>query len=331
MQKIDFENLMIGFLSETNTDEEQKQLVQLLQTDEGCRATYREMTKTNAISLIPLIELEKRTNYQLLKKQMSGKQASISLFGYFYRIAAILLFMLSAGTASYYVYHDVTESADVLAYYETIVPLGSQSKVILPDSSIAWLNSGSILKYNQSFGKKTRDVYLSGEGYFEVKKDTRKPFLVHTHEIDIQVLGTIFNVRAYLEDTSTEVNLIAGCVTVSAPHTPEKRSVTLYPNEKLLYDKRSGQMTSGVGEVCKSALWTTGKLSFVNATFADIALDLQRKYDVRIQINTAKMQQEYFSGSVNLSLSLDAILSYIDVDNKYKWTRQGNIVTITDK
>lgn len=331
MQKVDFEELMIGFLSGTNTDEEQKQMVERLQMDESCRVTYREMTQTNAISLIPLIESEKDANYQILKKQLSGKRSSISLFGYFYRIAAVLLFILSVGTASYYLYHDVAESDDLLACYETIVPLGSQSKVILPDSSIAWLNSGSILKYNHSFGKKTRDVYLTGEGYFEVKKDTRKPFLVHTNEIDIQVLGTIFNVRAYLEDTSTEVNLIAGCVTVSTPHTPEKRSVTLRPNEKLLYDKKSGQMMSSVGEVCKSALWTTGKLSFVNATFADIALDLQRKYDVRIQINTAKMQKEYFTGSVNLSLSLDEILSYIDVDKKYKWTRQGNIVTITDK
>lgn len=331
MEQIDFEELMIGFLSGTNTDEEQEQLVQRLQTDESCRMKYREMTKTNAISFIPLIEAEKGKNYRLLRDKLSGKRSSVSLFGQLCRIAAVLLFILSVGTAFYYVYHDVTEPAEQLAYYETVVPLGSQSKVILPDSSIAWLNSGSVLKYNRSFGKNTRDVYLTGEGYFEVKKDTRKPFLVHTNEIDIQVLGTIFNVRSYLEDTSTEVNLIAGCITVSALHTKGSRSITLHPNERLLYDKKSGKMFSSTAEASKSALWTTGKLSFVNATFADIALDLQRKFNVRIQINTVRIDKEYFSGSLNLSLSLDEILTYIDVDKKYKWTQHGNIVTITDK
>ena len=119
------------------------------------------------------------------------------------------------------------------------VPLGSQTKVILPDSSVVCLNSGSVLKYDPAFlRKKSREVYLIGEGYFEVQKNPEKPFIVHADDINVKVLGTVFNVRSYPEDSEIEVSLIKGKVNVfSASETRD--NVILASDEQLTYDKRS--------------------------------------------------------------------------------------------
>ena len=211
------------------------------------------------------------------------------------------------------------------------VPLGSQTKVVLPDGSVVCLNSGSVLKYDPAFVRnKNREVYLVGEGYFEVHKNTEKPFIVHTEDLNIKVLGTVFNIRAYKEEPNIEVALVEGKVNVFS-QSEEKGNIVLRPNQRAVYDKKTRVLFSDAVDAEAKALWTTGRLSFVNESLADIMKDVERRYNVHIIIEAESMKTEIFSGSISSKLSLDEILDYLDVDDKYKWMQNGNVITITDK
>lgn len=327
-----FERLMSDYLSGNLNRENERILLEYIRSDEIYRSRYSEMAKLYAISQIPHFEKRKADNYQdvLLRISSVDSRKKNRHIGFRIRhIAALFLLLLTTGISSYYLYHDLTRTPDSLLVYETIVPLGSQTKVILPDGSAAWLNSGSVLKYNQSFGKQERAVFLTGEGYFDVAKDTKRPFLVKTDELDIRVLGTKFNVCSYPEDEKVEVDLLAGQVTVGESFS--EKTTVLKPDNKAVFNKRNKEMRVFVSDAHKAVRWTMGKLSFVNAFIPDIIKDIERKYNVRIFIESEQMKTERFSGSIDLSLPLYEILEYVDVDRKYKIIQDANSIRIRDK
>jgi len=329
-----FECLMNDFLSGNISDLDLEYLFDLLKSDLDSKIQFDEMVKLRAISFTAQIESEKKENYKKLREQLSSvPKLSMPLlrFSNFRRITALFAIVISVSIALFYIYKDVTSPNDSAICYETIVPIGSQTKIILPDSTIVLLNSGSSLKYSPSFGKKNREVVLTGEGYFEVKKDKEKPFLVHVESLNLKVVGTTFNVRAYKEDVDVVVNLIKGVVEISLPEIKNSGSLLMRPNQKLVYNKLTRKLDSSQTEAYRSALWTIGKLCFVDATIEQISKDLERKYNVKIRITNEQIKKELFSGSLNLNLSLKDILSYIDVDKKFKINQVIDTITIDTK
>jgi ferric-dicitrate binding protein FerR (iron transport regulator) len=326
-----FDDLMIDYFSGMISESDQKQLSELLKSNVELKKQFDEMSKLRAIAFTPQIETEKQANYQKLVAQINDTPAidipRTRMYS-FRNIAAVIALVISLSVASFYIYRDITSPADTAYWYETFSPVGSQTKIILPDSTVVWLNSGSSLKYNRSFGKKSREVALAGEGYFEVKKDKTKPFTVHTDSINVNVLGTVFNVKAYTEEATVTVNLIEGSVAVSLPKATIEGSLIMKPNERLVFDKQTKDIKTSEVDAARSALWTTGKLCFVDATLEQIAKDLERKYDVKIQIASEKTKNEVFSGSINLNLSLKEVLSYIDVDKKFSINQNGDTIYI---
>lgn len=332
-QHQEFDELMTDFLSGSLSKEDTQYFNTLLKSDICYRQRYEEMAKVHAKSFVPYFESKKDANYKRLSRQLGMKQNGVLSFVPWQkigRIAAVVLLLLTTSIATYYIYNDVTNVGNTVLC-QTEVPLGSQSKVILPDGSIVCLNSGSVLEYAPDFGKGSkREVRLSGEGYFRVSKNPSKPFVVHSNDIHVKVLGTVFNMRAYSNDRVVEVSLIEGKVNVFA-QSESSGNVILHPNERLTYDRTSKKMWTDRVDAERSAQWTTGRLSFVNTSLTDILKDIERKYNVRIVVNSKHMQGEIFSGSISPKLTMDEILDYIDVDNKYHWERSGNVVTISDK
>ena len=326
-----FEKLMMNHLSENISDNDEGVLLDILNSDPKFKVQYNEMVKTRAISLIPIIESEKTSNYknllQLLNYGLSLNRQPVFL-QYFLKVAAIIIFVLSTSISTYYIYNGYNNSSKNLMSYETVVPLGSQTKIVLPDGTIAWLNSGSTLKYNNSYGNENRTVNLTGEGYFEVQKNPKKPFLVYANDIKVKVLGTVFNVRSYTDEATVEVDLLEGKVDVSVQSGNEKKVLSLLPDEKMVYNKTNKTITSHKVDASRSSTWTTGKLCFVDATLEDIAKNLERKYDVKIEIKSQSIKDELFSGSLDLNQPIDKILEYIDVDKKYTRIFNGKNVRI---
>jgi ferric-dicitrate binding protein FerR (iron transport regulator) len=329
-----FEQLMMQYLSENNSDTDEQLLIGILNSDPHYKARYNEMVKTRAISLTPAVEAHKTSNYrnllQLLNKGLS-LNSQPKFVHYFIRVAAIIIFVLSTSISTYYIYNEFYNSSNTLMSYETIAPHGSQSKIVLPDGTIAWLNSGSILKYNTSYGRKNRTVYLSGEGYFDVQKNTEKPFFVHAGDINVKVLGTVFNVRAYNDEATVEVNLIEGKVDVSLTDDIANVALSLVPNQKMVYIKQNKSLRSYNADAARSATWTTGKLCFVDASLEEISKDLERKYDVKINVQAKNIKDELFSGSLDLNQPIDNVLKYLDVDKKYVRTYTGKTISISNK
>jgi len=324
------DDLMLDFFSGSISEKDRQYLFQLLLSNETYQSRFDSMIKLRAVSFIPYIESQKQDNYQALMRKIKSKpnKQPNRWLRSFLRVAAIVIFVISLSVASFYVYHDITALGNKDICYETIVPAGSQTKVILPDSSVVWLNSESTLKYYQNFGHKRRDVYLIGEGYFEVQKNMKKPFFVHTDYIDVKVLGTVFNVRAYKGDNTTEISLIQGFVDVLLTNSHQSTSFSLKVNERLIYNKQTQIISKYATEASKSALWTIGKLSFVDATIDQIAKDLERKFNVKIRIDSEQIKQEHFSGSLNLNNSLKEILTYLDVDKKFVFVQAGDTIHI---
>lgn len=325
-----FEELMSNYISGSITDEEKVSLFALVEESDLYRERYNEMVKLYALLHVPAFEARKKDRYSLLKEKLCIPSVRLSdrrWFIYVRSAAAVVLLMVSVSVGSIFIYDRMDNSADAL-YNEMIVPLGSQTKIQLPDGTTAVLNSGSIIKYPLSYGKKERTVYLNGEAYFEVAKDKEKVFQVHAGDMKVKVTGTKFNLRHYQDDHLTEVSLVEGGVDVAV----KNKSIHLKPDEKAIYDRNSGLFYSEGTDARKASVWTTGRLSFVNASFVDILKDIERKYNVKIRVESKMAADEYFSGSINLDMSLQEVFNFIDVDKKYRFElHTGDVITLRDR
>lgn len=332
----EFDQLLTGYFSDRLTKEELKRLHSFLESDSLYKERYNESAKLYAQSYVVHFEQEKKSNYLQLSKALGFGQPVKTQKKFhltFWRIAVTIALLITSSIATYYIHNDITISNLTSQLVEMEVPPGSQTKVILPDSSVVILNSGSILKYDISYiHRKTREVYLNGEGYFEVKRDEERPFTVHVQELNVKVLGTAFNVRAYEKDSEIEVNLLKGSVNVYSLSETEG-NIIMSPNERLIYNKNTKKMWSSKTDAARSIKWINGRLSFINTPLLDIIKKVEEEYNVKINVQTQKMADEIFSGSISTKLSVNEILDYIDVDKKYQWvwTQKNNTITITDK
>lgn len=189
------------------------------------------------------------------------------------RVAAVLipLFVLAGG----YLYYASTTRRLI----EVSVAYGESRHLVLPDSSEIWLNAGTTFKYPETFTGKERLVYLAGEAYFSVKKDSSKPFIVKASQMSVTVLGTRFNVKAYPDDEKIITTLASGKVEVNVPsQSPE----ILSPNEQLTYNKKTSHINIAEISAADTDSWVTGKLIFTNASLTEIKQTLERRYNITI-------------------------------------------------
>ena len=219
---------------------------------------------------------------------------------------------------------------------------GTKTKLVLPDSSVVWLNAGSKLTYAQPFGIKDRVVILSGEAFFNVAK-SEKPFIIHTSGAHIKVLGTVFNVRSYPNEKKVETSLISGRVEVTIDRSPEKQYV-LKPNEKLTLNTAENTekitkraqvplaVLSRVHYLDNSTIaetsWIENKLVFADETFADIAKKMERWYGITIEFKNEKIKTERFTGVFEKETVWQA-LEAMQIVTPFHFTMKDNTIWIT--
>ena len=248
-----------------------------------------------------------------------------------WRSVAIWTLLIGCSITFFYLYHSPSPEVLTPSYCQIEVPQGASSKLLLPDSTIVFLNGGTVLKYDVSLQQRTdRKVFLSGEAYFKVSRNMLKPFIVHTGELNIKVLGTTFNVASYPDDAEIKVSLVEGSVNVYTT-SDAKKNILLSPDEQAVYNKNDKVLSMRKIDAVSQAAWTTGRLVFVNEKLFDILKTIGKKYDVQILVQSRKVYTEYFSGSIDTNLTLDEILSYLDVDNKFMWRKKGKTIVITDR
>lgn len=222
------------------------------------------------------------------------------------------------------------------------IPNGSRMKIVLPDKSNVSLNGGSDLSYNANLAQEgVRSVCLNGEAYFDIHKDASHPFIIHTAEAIIRVLGTSFNIRAYEKEGKTSATLIEGKIEVSFKHDPN-RHIILHPREKLtILNNTPKTMASGNGSprykvstiVSDSAngvlpveiAWVSNRLVFKNETFEEVAFKMEKWYGVKIVFRQESLKKEILAGAFSKE-TLDQALSALQLTTAFHYEHRSDTV-----
>lgn len=192
------------------------------------------------------------------------------------RIAAVIIpLILFLGGYTYY-------TSKTNNWAQISVAYGEEKHLFLPDSSELWINSGTTIKYPKKFEGNQRNVYLNGEAYFSVTRNPKKPFVVHTKRINVKVLGTKFNVKAYAGDENTVTTLTSGKVEVN---TQANQVATLKPNEQLIINNKTSHKSIKRVSIEETTAWLSGQMIFTNTSLNEIFQTLERKFDVTIKID----------------------------------------------
>ncbi|QIA06580.1 FecR family protein [Draconibacterium halophilum] len=224
------------------------------------------------------------------------------------------------------------ERANVEQFAEVKVPLGQMSEITLCDGTHVWLNSGTTLRYSNSFDRKSRNVILDGEAYFDVEKSDI-PFRVNLKHSVVEVLGTEFNVISYEKDNSSEITLVEGSVRVNSPEG--EKIAQLKPSQRLKIDDHSNiKLTTVDTEFYVS--WTEGKIVFRDEKLTEICDRLERWYNVDITLEDKEVEELNFSGTIlkdkpfNQIITAFELLLPVEIDFKHMPGAKDKI-TITKK
>ena len=223
-------------------------------------------------------------------------------------------------------YHAGAGTSEVL--YNTIsTPRGGQYQVILPDGSKVWLNAASSLRFPSTFSGTERMVEITGEGYFEVAKNAAMPFRVKTGEIQVEVLGTHFNVKAYADEESVNTTLLEGSVKVVSK---AKAGALLKPGQQAtLKDNETAFRLSDV-DVYHEVAWKDGLFDFDNDNIQDIMRQLSRWYDVEVSYAGQKLQNHY-TGSIRREVNISKVFEMLELAGGVQFSLDGKKVIIKGK
>jgi transmembrane sensor len=244
------------------------------------------------------------------------------------RMAATVSLLLLAGVALYQWLPEIRQWLPA-AMETSVTPRGEQSQMTLPDGTRVWLNAASTLEFPLRFtNRATREVWLKGEAFFDVAHNKQQPFLVHTSGITIKVLGTRFNVKSYGEEV-VETTLVEGKVELENPKGEVTR-VTLLPNQKATFSKKTTQITLSEVEPALYTSWKEGKLLFKNAPMQEVLQTFSREFNVNIRlanknINRCTITADFTNES--LDRALDLLCKLIEATHE----KEGNEIVLNGK
>jgi len=202
---------------------------------------------------------------------------------------------------------------------------GEHAKVVLSDGTQIWLNAGSQLKYPAEFKGDTREVYLSGEAFFDVAKDKKHPFIIHTHKMDTKVLGTSFNVQAYPDHATQEVSVLTGRVNVKSTVTEENVYVT--PGQKVVFKSKCNKMQAFTDIPMNSiSLWRKNIIVFEDAPLPEVIATINRNYNVNIQLENKNLNNLKISAYFK-ELPVDQVVALVcNIINANYKQESGNYI-----
>lgn len=227
--------------------------------------------------------------------------------------------------------YSVSNETNELVYNELKVPYGKRFTVILSDSTIVQLNAGSSLKYPVRFlDGLNRQVFLTGEGFFDVHKDSMHPFIVTSGDMDVRVLGTKFNISAYPEDREISTVLVEGSVSLysSTAKYNERTAALLEAGYKAEWDKFHKILAFEKVDTDLFTGWIFGKLVFKQMSFKNITKKLERQYNVSIQSKYPKIDNQVFTATFDVE-TLPEVLKTFTEETSFEFQINGKQVTIS--
>lgn len=262
------------------------------------------------------INIDEQKAFEKIIKRINPMSSCKHLWHVWQKLTAILFLPLLLVGSMIWTSRDLGKwkkfSKDIV-YNEIHAAYGTRSHVRLSDSTLVWLNSGSILKYPVQFDKNERKVYLSGEAYFEVKSDESKPFIVETPTLQIRATGTKFNINEYLDNPISEVTLLSGKVTVNEYNEQAKDYYLiseLKPSQYLSCNKQTKEKYITNEDVFRYVAWKDGKLIFRNDPLDKVLSKLSVTFNVEIDLQGDKLRNYRYHATFQ-DESLEEILKLL--------------------
>jgi len=270
------------------------------------------------------------------------------------KIAAVLIpVFLSGALLSHFIFNQPL-GEEVITYNEISAPYGARSEISLPDGSSVWLNAGSKIRYMNVFNKKNRDIFLEGEAYFKVAKNRQLPFNVRAGNLNIEAIGTEFNVKSYQEENTIETTLVEGKIIIrQSRERTESGLISLEPHQKAVYFKEENhirvedlkaakvnrpellKLKPGIIYVDKKIdpepiiAWKDNRLILKSEELNSLLVKLERKYDVQFIFESDVLKQFRFTGTLE-NETLTQVLDVIKLSAPIEYELEGKVVRITE-
>ncbi|MEG1949230.1 MAG: FecR domain-containing protein [Odoribacter sp.] len=214
-----------------------------------------------------------------------------------------------------------------LVYNKLVVPRGGEYQLKLADGTKVWLNSDTRLKYPETFTGDKREVFLDGEAYFEVAKDSRHPFIVHSGVQKVKVLGTCFGITCYADANEQYTTLVEGKVEIEFPgYVSDKYQ--LEPGKQILFDHLKLEITKRSVNVREFVSWKEGKYVFAKKRLEDMLNTLSRWYNFQVFYQNNDCKEILFSGEIQRFDNFNAILKLIEKTSDVKFIVNDNVVRV---
>lgn len=238
------------------------------------------------------------------------------------KYAAILIASLFIGYSVSELRHLRLSNQTTELYNEFYAPEGQISEFKLSDGTRVWMNSGTRIKVPMNFDSKHRLVFMEGEAFFEVTKDPKNPFYLHTSELSVKVMGTSFNVSAYQSEENSEITLIEGKVGIKERYG--QRLAMLLPGQQLVYNKNTGEKLKREVDTLPYEAWRDGKMIFKDRSLEYIAERLERWYNVEIEFKCQEISQLKFTGTILKNKPFSQVLEAITLTSPVRFEIKVN-------
>lgn len=266
--------------------------------------------------------------YDKFRDKIKQKPNHFLQYKNFKWVAAAAVILMMSFTGYYFYSNKTTSPIQTPDHQLSLNP--AVKKIILSDGSVVILNKGSKLEYPATFTKENREVYLTGEAYFDIKHDAAKPFLVHTGNLTTRVLGTAFNIKSNIQGSQLiEVTVSRGKVAVSSP---KETLAVLLPNQKISYNSNSGAYRKESANASSTTLWKEEDLTIDNLTMEEAIKKIEERYATSIELSSSNIMNCRFTAHFLNTTDLEQVIKVIcklnqleySVNDKGVYTLSGN-------
>ena len=262
-----------------------------------------------------------------IERRKSTRKMIRKAAGWMTRVAVFIMLPLSGALA-----YSMLVPPQQTEWHEIKVPYGQTDELTLSDGTHLHLNAGSRITYPEEFTGAERRIFVEGEVFADVAKDPERPFIINSGDIDVNVLGTTFNLKAYDNTECVELLLLDGAVRMDIDTKDRTQQLVLHPGEMLQYDRKSGEIDlKEFNPFSFKGFHENGSMHFFNLRLSDIASDLERLFGTKIiLLDESLAETRYFAWFTN-SETLDQILKGINVDGKMRFRKRDGVIYISRK
>lgn len=332
-QEID--DLIVGYFTQSLEDHETHRLHDWLSGSQENKAHFLQAQNDWFLRMqeSSKFRFDERQAYEIFLSRTKTKQKESRVMGikrpkvFLGRAAAAIALLLVFSASGYWLGNQ--KKGSHIGQLSVEAPLGSRTRMLLPDGSMVWLNAGSNLSYSQDFGLNNRTVHLEGEGYFEVKKNRNLPFIVRSKKINVKVLGTKFNFRNFRDEEEARVTLLEGKVQTTSGANSNKENF-LTPDQQIVLNKKTGDTRISRIEARYASVWTKGLIFFDEERLPDIAKELERSYNVKIVIADDSLRSYRFYGNfTRTEQTIQEVLEVLASTDRLKYKVEGKQITLS--